>query len=157
MTAPKRRPPTHADHAARLVLEHTAWWEQLPPDDHRLLAGLPAPHGPLFCWIEQQAMEQGPQPWSVVREALQGQDFAAVAIRLVEDVIPSEQAGEEQQRIELRIALEELHLAADRVEAERLAKDPASVEALREILGRLADRRRTVEELRKSLSPQAAR
>ncbi|AKJ28632.1 DNA primase [Caldimonas brevitalea] len=155
--ATKRQPSTHADHAARLILEHTGWWESLPADDHRLLAELPAPHGPLFCWIEQQTMEHGPQPWSAVREAVQEQAFGDFARRLVDDAIATEQPTEELLRVELRIALDELHLAADKLEADRLAQDPTARDAYAEVFHRVISRRQAIEALRKSLSSAAPR
>ncbi|WKB52835.1 DNA primase [Eleftheria terrae] len=161
MTAPKRPPPTHADHAARLLLEHMQWWNELPPADRDLLMGLPAPHGPLFCWIEQQLMENDPQPWSAVSEALEGQAFATAARRLVDETIPADSA-DTAQRTELRIALEEVHMAAERAESAllasdpaRLAQDPAARARYADVCSRLITRRQTLEQLRKSLSQPA--
>ena len=149
---PKRSPATPADWAGRMLLEHTGWWELLTAEDHRLLGELPAPHGPLFRWIEQQVMEHGPQPWSAVREALADQPFEPLARRLVEDTVASEQPTEELQRLELRVLLDKMHLAADQELAQRLATDPARIGAYAEVMERIRTRKAHLEGMQRSLS-----
>ena len=58
-----RLPTSRADHAARILLDNMAALESLSAEDHALLCQLPAPHGPLFTWLEGQLHEHGPQPW----------------------------------------------------------------------------------------------
>ncbi|HWP17667.1 MAG TPA: DNA primase [Burkholderiaceae bacterium] len=149
----KHPPATPADWAARTLLEHTGWWEHLSAEDHRLLGELPDPHGALFRWIEQQVIEHGPQPWSVVRETLPGQPFEALARRLVEETLGSEQPTEELQRVELRILLDKMHLAADQEESRRLASTPGSLAAYAQVLERIRARQRQLEDLQRALSP----
>ena len=57
--------------------------ERLSHDDHATLCAQPAPHGPLFTWLEGQLHEHGPQPWAVLREALRGHACAATAERVM--------------------------------------------------------------------------
>jgi DNA primase len=80
-TGPRTVPASRADHAARLLLGNMALWESLAGEDHAMLCALPAPHGPLFAWLESQFHEQGAVGWSSLREHMQGQPFAEDATR----------------------------------------------------------------------------
>jgi DNA primase len=80
-TGPRTVPASRADHAARLLLGNMALWESLAGEDHAMLCVLPAPHGPLFAWLESQFHEQGALGWSTLREHMQGQPFADDATR----------------------------------------------------------------------------
>ena len=94
-------PSSRADHAVRLLLTHMAAWESLSHEDHSLLCALPAPHGPLFGWIDSQCHEHGPQPWAALREGLRGQAFEASALRIMgtdNPVIDAEAMGTQLQQ-----------------------------------------------------------
>jgi DNA primase len=80
-TGPRTVPASRADHAARLLLGNMALWETLAGEDHAMLCALPAPHGPLFAWLESQFHEQGALGWSTLRDDMQGQSFAEDANR----------------------------------------------------------------------------
>jgi len=80
-TGPRTVPASRADHAARLLLGNMALWESLAGEDHAMLCALPAPHGPLFVWLESQFHEQGPLGWSTLQEQMQDQGFAEDANR----------------------------------------------------------------------------
>jgi DNA primase len=80
-TGPRTVPASRADHAARLLLGNMALWESLAGEDHAMLCALPAPHGPLFAWLESQFHEQGAVGWSTLREHMQDQPFAGDATR----------------------------------------------------------------------------
>jgi DNA primase len=80
-TGPRTVPASRADHAARLLLGNMALWESLAGEDHAMLCALPAPHGPLFAWLESQFHEQGAVGWSSLREHMQDQPFAGEATR----------------------------------------------------------------------------
>jgi DNA primase len=67
------RPASRADHAARLLLSNLHLWEALTQEDHTMLCEQPAPHGPLFSWLDHQIHEHGVQPWAALREGLRGQ------------------------------------------------------------------------------------
>src|SRR5690606_5746243 len=75
---------TRADRAVGLLLANAAAWDRLPADDHAMLAHLPAPHGPIFAWLEAQLHEHGPQPWTALREALRGHEHEAYICAEVE-------------------------------------------------------------------------
>ncbi|WP_299514879.1 toprim domain-containing protein, partial [uncultured Limnohabitans sp.] len=80
-TGPRTVPASRADHAARLLLGNMALWESLAGEDHAMLCDLPAPHGPLFAWLESQFHEQGAVGWSTLREHMQDHPFAGDATR----------------------------------------------------------------------------
>ena len=82
-TGPRTVPASRADHAARLLLGNMALWESLAGEDHAMLCDLPAPHGPLFAWLESEFHEQGALGWSTLQEHMQGQPFADDASRWV--------------------------------------------------------------------------
>jgi DNA primase len=58
------------DRVLRLMLTDPQSWDKLSGEEHVLLCELPAPHGPLFVWLESQLHEHGPQPWAALREGL---------------------------------------------------------------------------------------
>ncbi len=80
-TGPRTLPASRADHAARLLLANMALWENLAGEDQAMLCALPAPHGPLFVWMESQFHEHGPLGWSALQAEMQGQAFAEDATR----------------------------------------------------------------------------
>lgn len=109
-----RQLPQRADHAVRLLLAHSGLWEQLSSEDHALLCGLPGQHGELLSWLEAWLHEHGPQPWAVLRQALQahaeaaadsfepetGLPLSAVAERLMNsDLRPTDDAVEAGQEL----------------------------------------------------------
>ncbi len=65
-------PASREDRVLRLLLTEPDGWDRLTAEEHQLLLELPAPHGPLFVWLEGQLHEHGPQPWAALREGLRG-------------------------------------------------------------------------------------
>ena len=80
-TGPRTTPASRPDHAARLLLANMALWEHLAGEDQAMLCALPAPHGPLFVWMESQFHEHGPLGWSALQTEMQEQPFASQAQR----------------------------------------------------------------------------
>lgn len=74
-------PLGRAERAARLLLTNSALWEELSAEEHNLLCSLPAPHGPLFTWLDAQLHDHGPQPWGALLEGLRGHDSEELAQR----------------------------------------------------------------------------
>ena len=70
LAATRRKPQSKQDRAAQLLLTHQAAWDELGSAQHALLCQLPAPHGPLFTWLESQLHEEGPQAWVVLAQQL---------------------------------------------------------------------------------------
>jgi len=79
----RAQPASRADHAARLLLGHCALWDSLTSEEHVMLCGLPAPHGPLITWLESQLHEHGPQPWAALREGLREHPSEELALKLM--------------------------------------------------------------------------
>ena len=141
-----------ADRVARIVLGTPQAWDWLSADDHALLAAEPAPHGPLFAWLERQWLEHGPQPWAALREALRGEPFEALAVALHDSGLWLERfdaqagdaasadntpVGDDEIRRELRELLRRIRIEAlMRLETEliaRAATDPQALARYREV------------------------
>ncbi len=138
-------PASRADHAARILLSEMAGLEGLSTEDHTMLCELPAPHGPLFVWLESQLHEHGPQPWVALREGLHGHEGEDLAVRLMADheAGVDDEAGESAR--ELRNLLNRMlveRLKAQETEAIHASKaDPTALQRYRE----LQTRRRALE------------
>ncbi|ROR47283.1 DNA primase [Diaphorobacter sp. C33] len=142
-----RRPLTgRADHAARLLLSHMEFLEELSHEDHTLLCDQPAPHGALFVWLEGQLHEHGPQSWAVLREALAGHDCQALAERVMTGSHAQTEGDETELRAELRGLLNRMLIEAIKLQQNALiaaaSQDPAAIERYRQ----LQERRRALEE-----------
>jgi len=84
MLGTRRSGGSRADRAVGLLLANAQAWDSLSADDHAMLAHLPAPHGPVFAWLESQMHEHGPQSWAALREALRGSEHEALVCAEVE-------------------------------------------------------------------------
>lgn len=79
---PRVTPATAADHATRLLLQHSELWESLADEDRALLHDLPGGHGELIHWLERHLTHHGPSPWAVVQAGLAADGLADKAQRL---------------------------------------------------------------------------
>jgi len=95
-------PAGRADHAARLLLSHMGFLDELAHEDHDVLCAQDAPHGPLFAWIEHQFHEHGAQPWAVLRESLRGHACEALAERVMTGSHAQTEGDTQELRMELR-------------------------------------------------------
>ena len=73
-------PASREDRVLRLLLTEPQSWDMLDVEEHHLLCALPAPHGALFAWLENQLHDHGPQPWAALREGLRGHAYEAHAV-----------------------------------------------------------------------------
>jgi DNA primase len=86
ITKPARRiagrllPASREDRLLRLLLTEPQSWDSLTVEEHHLLCALPAPHGALFAWLENQLHDHGTQPWAALREGLRGHPHEAHAV-----------------------------------------------------------------------------
>lgn len=130
-------PASRADHAARILLGNMAELEHLSAEDHTMLCELPAPHGPLFVWLESQLHEHGPQPWVALREGLREHEGEELAARLmaVDELGASDE--QEESTTELRGLLNRLlveRLKIQETEAIHASKaDPSALHRYREL------------------------
>jgi DNA primase len=139
-TLPGRTPPAgRADHALRLVLGDSAAWDSLSHEDHEVLCSLPAPHGPLFRWLDSQVHEHGAQPWGSLREGLRGVEGEEAALRLMSarEVMATEPAELESELRALLNGLIVERLKAQETEALAAAPaDPSAHERYRALQAR---------------------
>jgi DNA primase len=140
-----RVPASRADHAARLMLDNMAALDSLSAEDQAMLRQLPAPHGPLFLWLESQHHEQGPQPWAVLREGLRGTENEAYALQVMAGFEYGSDTDPAETLIELRLLLNRMlveQLKAEETLAIDAAKsDPSALAHYRN----LQARRRAIE------------
>jgi DNA primase len=121
------------DRLLRALLTEPQAWDKLNHDEHTLLSGLPAPHGPLFVWLEGQLHEHGPQPWAALREGLREHAHEHYALNQLAQ-IPE---GIESDWSEVRGILDQLSRLARQTEMQELAlrasTDPAALARYREL------------------------
>jgi DNA primase len=140
LTRSRRSPvASRADHAARILLGHSALWQTLSDEDHALLCQLGAPHGPLLAWLEAQLHEHGPLPWGALREALAGHEGEALALQLMADqpvpVAVDSEAGEELRDLLKRMLIDQLK-AGETEAIAASATDPAALQRYRSLQAR---------------------
>ena len=97
-------PASREDRVLRLLLTEPHSWDRLSSEEQVLLNALPAPHGPLFAWLESQLHEHGPQPWAALREALREHPFEKHAVAQLAQV----PEGIESDWLEVRQILDQL-------------------------------------------------
>ena len=84
-TSTRKAPTGPAEQAMRMLMLHSAWWDELTPGDHELLHALPAPLGDLCAWLERQLAEHGTTPWAALAEGLVGDPLETTVRGLVTD------------------------------------------------------------------------
>ena len=121
----------------RFLLTEPQSWDLLDSDEHHLLCALPAPHGPLFAWAENQLHDHGPQPWAALREGLRGHAHEAHAIAQISQ-IPE---GIEADFSEVRSIIDQLVKIRRQQEmqelAGRAATDPLAMQRYKELANSL--------------------
>jgi DNA primase len=80
----RQLPASRADHAVRLLLSDMRQWQDLNGEEHHMLCELPAPHGPLFTWLDSQHQEHGSLPWGALREGLREHPSEALALKVMD-------------------------------------------------------------------------
>jgi DNA primase len=145
LAAPKRAPLQprrqgrtmgigRADRALQIAFMNPGAWSELSNDDHHLLCELAVPHGPLFTWLDSHVHEHGPEEWPVLRDAVEGHEYATYLMEQAGRVLPDiEHDLDELRQI---LAKERDRLLAERKKelAERASADPAAYEELRQLI-----------------------
>ena len=127
------RPTSGADHALRLLLLHMSLWESLSAENHALLCSLPAPHGPLFVWLDSQYQEHGALAWGTLEQALLQAPFGDTGLNLVRQYQALGLPPELQEvRVDLRSALRGLQME-DLKRQETLAAQEGDLERMRQL------------------------
>lgn len=132
---PRTPTASRTDHAARLLLSHMAFLEELTHDDHATLCALQPPHGPLFGWLEAQFHEHGPLAWAVLRESLRDHECEALAVKVMTGSHAQTEGDLQELRTELRDLLSRMQIE-DIEEQQKLlmlqaATDPTALERYR--------------------------
>jgi DNA primase len=127
----RKAPNSPADQAMRMLMLHSAWWDELSTADHELLHALPAPLGELCAWLERQLAEHGTTPWAALAEGLVGHPLQEVLQSLVPDIsLPDEMGLPDLQRV-----LNQLWIAQLSAESSRLIvqaqSDPSALKQWR--------------------------
>lgn len=133
-------PASRADHATRILLGDMAALEVLTAEDHSMLCELPAPHGPLFVWLESQLHEHGPQTWVALREGLREHEGEDLAVRLMADHELGDAEEADESAAELRNLLNRMlveRIKIQQTEAIAASKaDPSALLLYRELQSR---------------------
>lgn len=132
---PRTPTASRTDHAARLLLSHMAFLEELTHDDHATLCAQPSPHGPLFAWLEAQFHEHGPLPWAVLRESLRDHECETLAVKVMTGSHAQTEGGLQELRFEMRDLLNRMQIE-DIKEQQKLlvlqvAQDPTALDRYR--------------------------
>jgi len=149
---PRTPAMSRADHAARLLLSHMAFLEELTHDDHTTLAAQPGSHGPLFAWLEAQFHEHGPLAWAVLRESLRDHECEELAVKVMTGSHAQTEGELHELRLELRDLLTRMQIEdikeQQKVLVLQVAQDPSALERYRA----LAEKRKELEQI----APKAA-
>jgi DNA primase len=126
---------SRADQAARLLLSHMGFLEDLTHDDHEALCAQPAPHGTLFAWLEAQFHEHGPQAWAVLRESLRDHECEAFAVKMMTGSHAQTEGDLAELRRELRDLLCRMQIEAieehQKVLVLQAEQDPSALDRYR--------------------------
>ncbi len=112
----RKAPNSPADQAMRMLMLHSAWWDELSTADHELLHALPAPLGELYAWLERQLAEHGTTPWAALAEGLVGHPLHEVLQSLVPDIALPDEIG----LVDLQRAINQLWIAQLSADSSRL-------------------------------------
>ena len=127
-------PASREDRVLKVMLTEPQAWDRLSTEEHDLLLALPAPHGPLFAWLESQLHEHGPQPWAALREGLRGHAHEHDALAQFAEILE----GVDPDWGEIRAILAQLQQLKRDGEiadlAARASNEPAVLERLRALL-----------------------
>ena len=127
-------PASREDRVLRLLLTEPDSWDRLTAEEHHLLLGLPAPHGPLFVWLEGQMHEHGPQPWAALREGLRGHPYEKHAIAQIAQILEGIQCDWDEMRSILSQILKLKHQSEMSALAPLVMSDPAARQRYQELL-----------------------
>ena len=126
-------PASREDRVLRLLMTEPQSWDLLSVEEHHLLCALPAPHGPLFAWLENQLHDHGPQPWAALREGLRGHLQEAHAIAQLSQ-IPKGIEGDWTEVRNIMNQLVKLKRQEEMKElAARAANDPLALQRYKEL------------------------
>ena len=134
---PRTPAASRTDHAARLLLSHMEFLEDLTHEDHATLCAQPAPHGLLFTWLEGRFHEEGPLAWAVLREALRDHECESLAERVMTGQHAQTEGDEAELRWELRGLLDRMLVESinqqQKILIQAASQDPAALVRYKEL------------------------
>jgi len=134
----RRKAPSRQDRALQILFADMQQWSGLSQHQQQMLVDLPAPHGGLLTWLDQQWHEHGVQPLAALREGLRGHPDEGVLVSLIDDAPPDmdNDPGELQSILS---GLEKAQLATQIDDlTRRMASDPAAYAQIKLLNARLA-------------------
>ena len=134
----RSKAPTRRDRALQILFADMLQWETLSSHQHSLLLEMPAPHGQLLAWLNQEWLENGVQSLAALREGLREHEHEALVSRLIDDAPPDidSDAGE-LQSILAALEIEQLSQSIDDL-TRRMASDPDAYARIKQLNARLA-------------------
>ena len=127
-------PASREDRVLKVLLTEPQAWDKLSTEEHNLLLALPAPHGPLFAWLESQLHEHGPQPWAALREGLRGRAHEHHALAQFAETLEGVDPDWGEIR-RIMVQLQQLKRDGEIADlAARASNEPAVLERLRALL-----------------------
>ena len=130
-------PASRASRALQIVLTDPAAWPALGEPDQHLLCSQPAPHGPLFAWLDRQFHEHGPQPWAALRQALHGHPLEAAAVHEVQTLLALEGIASDRDDLQSVLRGARVEDTKRRMDAALAAGDMQAYRQLMAELGQL--------------------
>jgi DNA primase len=136
--AMRRRLPTRQDRALQILFTDMKQWSVMALPLQHVLMDLPAPHGPLFTWLDQQWQEHGVQPLAALREGLRGHEDEAVLAGLL-DKMPLDIDHDPSELQSIMHEIEKTHIATQiDVLTSRMATDTQAYAHIKVLNARLA-------------------
>ncbi len=140
LPGPNAMPVSRADQAARLLMAHMEFMEELTHEDFDVLARSAASHGALFRWLEAQFQESGPRPWALLQEQLRGLEQEKLANQLMSGPHGQPEGELSELRSELRGVLNRLQIDLIKTmipqTIKQMASDPNAAQRLRDLYAR---------------------
>ena len=134
----RRKAPSRQDRALQILFADMAQWGSLSQHQHKMLMDLPAPHGVLMTWLDQQWHEHGVQPLAALREGLRGHAHEATMMNLIDDA-PPDMDNDAGELLSILNGLEKVQLASQIDDlTRRMGTDPAAYAQIKLLNARLA-------------------
>ncbi len=134
----RRKAPVRQDRALQILFTDMAQWSALALPQQHMLMDLPAPHGPLFSWLDSQSQEHGVQPLAALREGLRGHEDEDMLMQLLASA-PVDMDNDVSELQSIMLELEKAHVSTQIDElTRRMASDPAAYAQIKMLNSRLA-------------------
>jgi len=134
----RRKAPSRQDRALQILFADMQQWGSLSQHQQHMLIDLPAPHGGLLAWLDQQWHEHGVQPLAALREGLREHQDEALLVSLIDDAPPDiDNDPSELQSILMGLEKAQLAQQIDDLTS-RMASDPAAYAQIKVLNARLA-------------------